>query len=86
MLTDKIAAVIPDRVKGWCNNSVTIAWSYAKFGAGAVAMVAPYAVDLISDPDVKAGVMSWIPAQHNSAALMGIAVVTYVARKRTLGS
>lgn len=74
-----------EKLKEWCHHSVTIAWAYAKFAVGAAIAALPVIAGLVADPDVKAQVMQWVPAQHDGIVLMVIAVITYLARMRTAG-
>jgi hypothetical protein len=73
-----------DRIKAWCWHSITIFWSYVQFVIGGIIAIFPLISDTLSDPDVKAQILAWVPGQRHGIALMVIAIVTAVARFRTL--
>jgi len=73
-----------DTIKKWCRHSLTIAWSYLLLAVGAIIAVIPRAVDLILDPNVGGAVQSQIPAHWVGIYTIGIAVLTYGARMRSL--
>lgn len=72
----------------WSRNSATHLWSNiviavsAVFGA-AIEFADPLA-ELLGDPDFKAQVLALVPHEYAPHVLIGVAVVTKIARNRTL--
>lgn len=71
-----------ERAKGLCGHSITIAWAYAKLGVGASIAGLPTLAGFLGDTDVKASIQAVLPSEKVGIALMGIAVITYLARTR----
>lgn len=72
------------KIKVWCRHSATIAWSCILVAFGALLEVVPYAVDIIAAPDVSAVVHDALPAHWIGLYTIGVAIVTYACRLRTL--
>jgi hypothetical protein len=73
------------RIKAWCLNSLTIAWSYSLGIAGA-AMQAVDAVSVaLGDPTLKDQISAAIgDPRIVGRILLGISIVTILARLRSL--
>ncbi len=68
-----------DRLKTLCRGSLTIAWAYVLALVGAVLSMAPLLVDIL--PSLQ----PYVPPGYMGLYTVVIAVVTFVARLRSLG-
>jgi hypothetical protein len=68
----------------WFSNSVTILWARTKMLVGAVLGTVVYYADYLSIPAVKEQVMPYLTAKYVPFYLVGIGIITEVARRRTL--
>ena len=71
-------------IKKWCLHSLTIAWAYALLFIGAVLELIPRVVDIVADPSVAEAVRGSLPQRWVGLYTIGIAIVTYGARMRSL--
>jgi hypothetical protein len=73
------------RIKACCLNSLTIAWSYCLVFAGAMMQGLDSIADALGDPNLKDQISASIgDARTAGRVLLGISVVTIVARLRSL--
>ena len=73
------------RVKACCLNSLTIAWSYCLAFAGAAMQGLDSIADALGDPNLKDQISAAIgDARMTGRILLGISVVTMIARLRSL--
>ena len=73
-----------DRVKAWCWHSLTIFVGYVQFVVGAIIALLPLLAEVLASPEVKSQILSWTPDKWDGVALMAIAIVTILARFRSL--
>lgn len=73
-----------NKIKSWCRNSLTIAWSYFLAVLSALLLLAPTLLDLVAIPEVTLLVHSVLPPQWLASYTASIALVTYLARMRSL--
>lgn len=73
------------KIKNACLSSLTIAWGYCLALAGTALQVIDYIADPLGDPEVRSQISSAIgdPAIAGRI-LLGISVITIVARLRSL--
>jgi len=73
------------RIKACCLNSLTIAWSYCLVFAGALMQGLDSIADALGDPNLKDQISASIGDTRTAGrVLLGISVVTIVARLRSL--
>jgi hypothetical protein len=73
------------RIKAFCLNSLTIAWGYCLAFAGAIMQGADSIADALGDPNLKDQISASIgDARMAGRILLGISVVTIIARFRSL--
>jgi hypothetical protein len=73
------------RIKTFCLNSLTIAWSYCLAFAGAIMQGMDLIADALGDPNLKDQINASIgDARMAGRILLGISVVTIIARLRSL--
>ena len=73
------------RIKACCLNSLTIAWSYCLAVAGAAMQGLDSIADALGDPNLKDQISASIgDARIAGRVLLGISVITIVARLRSL--
>jgi hypothetical protein len=73
------------RIKACCLNSLTIAWSYCLAFAGAAMQGFDSIADALGDPGLKDQISAAIgDARTAGRILLGISVVTMIARLRSL--
>jgi hypothetical protein len=73
------------RIKACCLNSLTIAWSYCLAFAGAAMQGLDSLADALGDPNLKDQISASIgDARTAGRVLLGISVVTMIARLRSL--
>jgi hypothetical protein len=73
------------RVKACCLNSLTIAWSYCLAFAGAAMQGLDSLADALGDPNLKDQISASIgDARTAGRVLLGISVITMIARLRSL--
>jgi hypothetical protein len=73
------------KVKAFCLNSLTVAWGYALAFAGALMQGIDSIADVLGDPNLKDQVTAAIgDAKTAGRILLGISVVTIVARLRSI--
>lgn len=73
------------RIKAGCLNSLTIAWSYCLALVGAMMQGLDVIADALGDPNLKDQISAAIgDARTAGRVLLGISVVTMVARLRSL--
>lgn len=73
------------RIKTCCLNSLTIAWSYCLAFAGAIMQAVDSIADTLGDPGLKDQINAAIgDARTAGRILLGISVVTIIARLRSL--
>jgi hypothetical protein len=73
------------KIKAFCFNSLTIAWSYFLAFAGAVMQCIDVAADALGDPVVKDQITAAVgDAKTVGRILLGISFVTIVARLRSI--
>ena len=73
------------RIKACCLNSLTIAWSYCVAFAGAAMQGVDSLADAVGDPNLKDQISASIgDAKTAGRVLLGISVVTIIARLRSL--
>lgn len=73
------------KVKAACLNSLTIAWGYALAFAGAMMQAIDALADGLGDPGLKEQISAAIgDAKTAGRVLLGISVVTIVARLRSI--
>jgi len=73
------------RTKACCLNSLTIAWSYCLAFAGAAMQGLDSVADALSDPNLKDQISASIgDARTAGRVLLGISVITMIARLRSL--
>jgi hypothetical protein len=75
-----------EKIKARCRYSATIAWSYLLLAAGALMEVVPYAADIVADPSVSEPIKAALPTHWVALYTIGVAVVTYACRLRSLKS
>jgi hypothetical protein len=77
--------MIWSRVKAACLNSLTIAWGYLLAFAGAAMQAIDNVADVLADPALKDQISAAIgDARTVGRILLGISVVTIVARLRSI--
>ena len=73
------------RIKACCLNSLTIAWSYCLAFAGAAMQGLDSLADALGDPNLKDQISASIgDARTAGRVLLGISIVTMIARLRSL--
>ena len=73
------------RIKACCLNSLTIAWSYCLVFAGALMQGLDSIADALGDPNLKDQISASIGDVRTAGRiLLGISVVTIIARLRSL--
>jgi hypothetical protein len=73
------------RIKACCLNSLTIAWSYCIAFAGAAMQGLDSLADALGDPNLKDQISASIgDARTAGRVLLGISVITMIARLRSL--
>jgi hypothetical protein len=73
------------KVKAFCLNSLTIAWGYFLAFAGAILQGLDSIADALGDPSLKDQISASIgDAKTAGRVLLGISIVTIVARLRSL--
>jgi hypothetical protein len=73
------------RIKACCLNSLTIAWSYCLAFAGAAMQGLDSVADALGDPNLKDQITASIgDARAAGRVLLGISVITMIARLRSL--
>ena len=73
------------RIKACCLNSLTIAWSYCLACAGAAMQGFDSLADALGDPGLKDQISASIgDARTAGRVLLGISVITMIARLRSL--
>jgi hypothetical protein len=73
------------KVKAFCLNSLTIAWGYFLAFAGAILQGFDSIADALGDPSLKDQISASIgDAKTAGRVLLGISIVTIVARLRSL--
>jgi hypothetical protein len=73
------------KVKAACLNSLTIAWGYVLACAGAIMQGIDTLADALGDPNLKDQISAAIgDARTAGRVLLGISVVTIVARLRSI--
>lgn len=73
------------RVKAWCLNSATIAWSYFLAFVGAVMQGVDSILDILNDQGLKDSIHSVIgDAKTFGQIMLGISVINIIARLRSL--
>ena len=73
------------RIKACCLNSLTIAWSYCLAFAGAAMQGLDSLADALGDPNLKDQISASIgDARTAGRVLLGISVITMIARLRSL--
>jgi hypothetical protein len=73
------------RIKACCLNSLTIAWSYCLAFAGAAMQGIDSMADALGDPSLKDQINASIgDAKIAGRVLLGISVITMIARLRSL--
>jgi hypothetical protein len=73
------------RIKAWCLNSLTIAWSYLIAFAGAVLQAVDSVADALADPGLKEQITAAVGDPKTvGRILLFISVVTILARLRSL--
>lgn len=65
-------------------NSATIAWSRVMMICGAGFSVVQQAADVAATPEVAAVIKSVLPPQYMTVFLIGNAIITEMARRRTM--
>jgi hypothetical protein len=73
------------RIKAWCRHSLTIAWAYLVGLASALLSVVLLAAELLNSPELKAQVALALDPHTVAWIGLGVAVVTALARMRSLG-
>ncbi len=74
-----------ERIKACCLNSLTIAWSYCLAFAGAAMQGLDSIADALGDPNLKDQISASIGDPRVAGrVLLGISVVTMIARLRSL--
>jgi hypothetical protein len=73
-----------DTIKSFCRRSLTIAWAYVLAAAGVLMQALPSVLDLLGAPEVSEAIKAVLPGPAVSVYTIGIAVVTYAARMRSL--
>jgi hypothetical protein len=73
------------KVKTFCLNSLTIAWGYLLAIAGTIMQAIDMVADALGDPDIKDQVSAAIGDPKTvGRILLGISIVTIIARLRSL--
>jgi hypothetical protein len=73
------------RIKACCLNSMTIAWSYCLAFAGAAMQGIDSIAEALGDPGLKDQIAASIgDARVTGRVLLGISVITMIARLRSL--
>jgi hypothetical protein len=73
------------KVKAFCLNSLTIAWSYSLAFAGVILQGLDTIADALGDPGLKDQISASIgDAKTAGRVLLGISIVTIIARLRSL--
>jgi hypothetical protein len=74
------------KAKALCLNSLTIAWGYLLAFGGAALQVVDAAADALGDPGIKDQVSAAVGGDPKMAGriLLGISIVTIIARMRSL--
>jgi hypothetical protein len=74
------------RIKVCCLNSLTVAWGYCLAVAGAVMQVIDTLADVLGDPNFKDELSAAVgDTKTVGRILLGISIVTILARLRSLG-
>jgi hypothetical protein len=75
-----------DRIKAFCLNSLTIAWSYLLATAGAAMQAIDVVADAVGDPGVKDQISAAVGGDPKvmGRILLAISLVTILARLRGL--
>jgi hypothetical protein len=74
-----------DRAAASVRGSATVAASYFDLVVQALPVVLSVAAELLSDPDLQARLQAVVPAGWWPAISIGLTLLVYVARQRTLG-
>ena len=73
------------RIKGFCLHSLTVGWGYCLAAVGVVMQGIDTAADALGDPNLRDQINAAIgDAKTAGRILLGISVVTIVARLRSL--
>jgi hypothetical protein len=73
------------RIKDCCLHSVTVAWGYCLAVAGALMQAIDTAADALGDPNLRDQISAAVgDAKTVGRILLGISVVTIIARLRSL--
>jgi hypothetical protein len=73
------------KIKAFCLNSLTVAWSYVLAAVGAVFQVMDNIAEALGDPNLKEQIAAAIgDAKTVGRILLGISLVTLIARLRSL--
>ena len=73
-----------DKLLATAKNSATVLWQYVVAGSGVVMLYAGQAADLLNMPEVRVFIQERMQPEYVGGALVAIAVITVVARLRTL--
>ncbi len=73
-------------LKAWCLHSLTIGWAYVLVAAGALVEIVPPLLDLASAPEMADAIRGAIPQSWLGAYTIGIGLLTFGARMRSLRS
>lgn len=74
------------RIKACCLNSLTVAWGYLLAFAGAAMQAIDAAADTLDDPGLRDQISAAVgDAKTEGRILLGISIVTIIARLRSLG-
>ena len=73
-----------ERLKAWSWHSLTIFVGYVQFAIGAVIALLPLLAEVLASPEVKSQILAWSPDKWDGVVLMAIAIITILARFRSL--
>jgi preprotein translocase subunit Sec61beta len=73
------------KIKRWCWNSLTMAWAYLMALASFALAVLMLAAEALNAPEIKTSIAQALDPQTVAWIGLGVAVVTAIARLRSLG-
>lgn len=74
------------KIKRFCLNSMTVAWSYFLAFVGSIFQIIDSIADALGDPNLKDQISAAIgDAKTVGRILLGVSIVTIIARIRSIG-
>jgi hypothetical protein len=75
-----------DKLLATAKNSATVLWQYIVAGGGIAMLYLGQAAELLNMPEMRTFIQEKLQPEYVGSALLAIAVITIVARLRTLRS